>query len=152
MSHRWNATFVFAVKNETDGPRAHKCRVMIVDDKLPIREAIRELLTSYDNVDIVGEAGDGNAAVEMALSCQPDVILMDLNMPMMNGIEAARRIKSWWNDITIIGLCGVQDNYTMDAFRRAGASVTISKNALNRLQAAIIGACCHKAHARTPAE
>jgi DNA-binding NarL/FixJ family response regulator len=108
---------------------------MIVEDNLPIRHAIRELLTSYGDVEIVAEAGDGNEAVELACSCQPDVILMDLNMPTMNGISACRRIKSSWNNISIIGLCGDQDGYTMDAFRKAGALGAISKNRLNELQA-----------------
>jgi len=140
--------YVIAVSNEADRTQFHKCRVMIVDDNLPIRHAIRDLLKIYHDVEIVAEAGDGNEAVDLASSCQPDVILMDLNMPSMNGIEAARWIKSSWNDISIIGLCAVQDGYTMDAFRKAGASGTISKNTLNQLQAAIQGACCNKAHAR----
>jgi DNA-binding NarL/FixJ family response regulator len=143
-----NDIFVCAVENEAEPTSSHKCRVVIVDDNLPIRQAIRELLTSYDDIEIVAEAGDGNEAVALALSCQPDVILMDLNMPTMNGIEAARWIKSSWNDISIIGLCAVPDSYTMATFHKAGASATISKNTLHQLQAAIQGACCHKAHAR----
>ncbi len=124
---------------------------MIVDDSLPIRQAIRELLTLNHDVEIVGEAGDGNEAVHLAFTCKPDVIIMDLNMPIVNGIEAARRIKSSWNNITIIGLCGEQDGYTVDVFRKAGALATISKNGLNHLEAAIQGACCNKAHVRAPA-
>ena len=150
MNHRRNAIFVFTVEREAE-PQSHKCRVMIVDDNVPIRHAIRELLTLNDDVEIVAEAGNGNEAVELALRCQPDVILMDLNMPMMNGVKAARWIKSLWNDISIIGLCGVPDTYTVDAFRRAGAVATISKNRLNQLPAAIQGACSHKAHARARA-
>jgi DNA-binding NarL/FixJ family response regulator len=121
---------------------------MIADDAILIRHAIRELLTTDDDFEIVAEAGDGKEAVELALRCQPDVILMDLNMPTMNGIQAARWIKSLWNDISIIGLCGVPDSYTLDALRRAGALATISKNRLNQLPAAIHGACSHKAHTR----
>jgi DNA-binding NarL/FixJ family response regulator len=54
----------------------------------PVRVTLRHLLKSYDDVQIVGEAGDGKQALQMMASCQPDVILMDLNMPRMNGIEA----------------------------------------------------------------
>jgi len=136
------------VSNDTKHPLSHKCRVVIVDDNFLIRQAIRELLTSYDDVEIVGEASDGNEAVDLASRCQPDVILMDLNMPTVNGIKAARLIKSSWNDISILGLCGDQDGYTMDAFRKAGAWATLSKNTLNRLHTAIQGVCCNKAHAR----
>jgi DNA-binding NarL/FixJ family response regulator len=124
---------------------------MIVDDCLPIRQAIRELLTLYNEVEIVGEAGNGSEAVALATRCQPDVIIMDLNMPTMNGIQAARCIKSSWNDISIIGLSSVADSYTLDAFHKAGAAATISKNTLNQLRAAIQGACCHKAHGRSRA-
>lgn len=135
--------------NAADHSAAHRCRVMVVEDNLAIRDAIRELLTSYNDVEIVCEAGDGNTAVELALSCQPDVILMDLSIPTISGIEASKRIKSSWNNISIIGMCGVQDSYTIEAFRKAGASSTISKNTLGQLQTAIRGACCHKAHAGT---
>ena len=135
--------------NAADHSETHKCRVMIVEDHPAIRDAIRELLAVYEDVEIVCDADDGNAAVELALRCQPDVVLMDLNMPTMSGIEAAKRIKSSWNNISIIGMCGVQDGYTIEAFHRAGASSTISKNTLGQLQTAIRGACCHKAHAGT---
>jgi DNA-binding NarL/FixJ family response regulator len=65
-----------------------KCRILLVDDHAPIRGALRGFLSAFDDLDIIGEAGDGQEAIEMVEACQPDVILMDLNMPRMNGIEA----------------------------------------------------------------
>jgi DNA-binding NarL/FixJ family response regulator len=98
---------------------------MLVDDHAPIREALRSFLSSYEEVQIIGEAADGRQAVDMAEACQPDVILMDINMPRMNGIEAANLIKKSCDATVIIGLCAVQDGYTMEAFMRAGEIVCI---------------------------
>jgi DNA-binding NarL/FixJ family response regulator len=114
---------------------------MLVDDHAPIREAVRSLLSSYEDVQIIGEAADGRQAVNMAEACQPDVILMDINMPRMNGIEAANLIKKSCDDTVIIGLCAGQDDYTIEAFMRAGATAVLSKHRLNDLHATIRQAC-----------
>jgi DNA-binding NarL/FixJ family response regulator len=114
-----------------------KCRIMLVDDHAPIREAVRSMLSSYEDVQIIGEAADGRQAVTMAEACQPDVILMDINMPRMNGIEAANLIKKSCDATVIIGLCAVQDGYTMEAFMRAGATAVVSKDRLSDLHATI---------------
>jgi DNA-binding NarL/FixJ family response regulator len=120
--------------------QSDKCRILLVDDYAPIREALRDLLSIYDDLDIVGEAADGQAR-DMAEACQPDVILLDSNMPRMNGIEAASLIKKSCAHSVIIGLCVVQDRYTMDAFMRAGATAVVSKDRLSDLQSTIQRAC-----------
>ena len=122
----------------------HRCRVLLVDDHPPIRNVLRALLTSYDDIQIVGEAGDGKQALEIVASCQPDVILMDLNMPVMNGIEAANLIKKSWKETVIIGLCAVQDAYTMEAFLKAGALAVVTKDRFDHLHSTIQRACQHK--------
>lgn len=71
--------------------RSHKCRVLLVDDHERIREALRALLIAYDDVQIVGEARNGEEAIEQVASCQPDVILMDTTMPTMNALGAKTR-------------------------------------------------------------
>ena len=71
---------------------ASKIRVLIADDHALVRKGLRALLSTKDDLDIVGEAGDGRAAVEQARSLEPDVILMDIQMPGMNGIEAIKQI------------------------------------------------------------
>lgn len=68
--------------------RSHKCRVLLVDDHERIREALRALLIAYDDVQIVGEARNGEEAIEQVASCQPDVILMDTTMLTMNALGA----------------------------------------------------------------
>jgi NarL family two-component system response regulator LiaR len=69
-------------------------RVLIVDDHTIVRKGIRALLTEIESVEVVGEAADGQEAVAQANRLQPDVILMDLAMPKMDGIEATRQIKT----------------------------------------------------------
>jgi DNA-binding NarL/FixJ family response regulator len=113
---------------------SHICRVLLVDDHPAMRWAMRTLLTSYGDVQVVGEAGDGKEAIEQAASCQPDVILMDINMPQMNGIQATSAIRETWKDMSIIGLCAVQDVYATDAFLKAGALAVYSKDRFENLQ------------------
>src|SRR5258706_14051043 len=67
-------------------------RVLICDDHPDFRQGLRALLETASDVDVVGEAADGDAALRAAVALQPDIILMDLNMPGINGIEATRRI------------------------------------------------------------
>ena len=88
-----------------------KCRILIVDDYQPIRETMRSLLTLHDDIQVIGEAADGNEAIQMVTACRPDVILMDLNMPKRNGIDAAQEIKKAWKEAVIIGVCAVRDEY-----------------------------------------
>ena len=71
----------------------HKCRILLVDDHARIRETVRSLLSSFEDPQIVGEAADGQEAIDVVEACQPDVVLMDINMPRMNGIEATTLIK-----------------------------------------------------------
>ena len=70
-----------------------KITVILVDDFVPWRARVREMLDHHSNWDIIGEAGDGSEAVEKAVQLQPDIVILDLSMPRMNGIEAARLIR-----------------------------------------------------------
>jgi len=119
----------------------NKCRILLVDDHAPTRETLRKVLASYDDLHIMGEAADGKEAIQMVEECQPDVILMDIRMPRMNGVEATTLIKKSWNHVVIIGLCVIQDRYTVDAFMRAGVSAVISKDRLEDLHSTIDRAC-----------
>ena len=120
---------------------SQKCRVLLVDDHAPFREALRNLLSLHDDLQIVGEAADGREAVQMVETLQPDVILMDIRMPRMNGVEASSVIMKSRNDAIIIGLCVVPDRYTVDAFMKAGATAVISKDRLENLHSTIQRAC-----------
>jgi DNA-binding NarL/FixJ family response regulator len=115
-----------------------------VDDYEPLRIALRNLLEHSEDLRVVGEATNGIEAIQRVASCQPDVVLIDMNMPAMNGIAASREIKKSWKDTIIIGLVAVVDSYSTDAFMKAGASTVISKTKVDDLYLAIRRACRDK--------
>ena len=115
----------------------HKCRVLLVDDHVPIRITLRRMLTGYDNVHVVGEACDGKQAIELVPLYQPHVVLMDFYMPRMNGIEAARIMKESWQEIVIIGISTAPDTFITDAFVKAGALAVVSKGQVDHLYSTI---------------
>jgi DNA-binding NarL/FixJ family response regulator len=121
-----------------------KCRILLVDDYLPIREEFDRLLAREPDFEIVGEAANGKEAITLVSACRPDVVLLDINMPIMNGIEAAKLIKASWPETTIIGLCEVKDTYTIDAFMKAGAGAVLSKASIDQVQSTIRRACPEK--------
>jgi DNA-binding NarL/FixJ family response regulator len=104
--------------------------LLIVDDDVRFRETLRHLLSQLDDVVILGEAGDGDEALRLAEALHPDVVLMDLGMPRMNGVEATRRLKASRPDLVVIVIT-VHDN---DAYRRtalaAGAEAFLVKKTL----------------------
>ncbi|MGC1404364.1 MAG: response regulator transcription factor [Thermodesulfobacteriota bacterium] len=74
----------------------NKKRTLIVDDYPGVREGLRSLLSSHQDFDIVGEAGDGLEAIELVSKLHPDLVLMDMSMPRMDGMTAIREIKKKW--------------------------------------------------------
>jgi DNA-binding NarL/FixJ family response regulator len=81
-----------------------RLQVLIVDDSPQVRQELRTLLTLAGDIEIVGEATDGLEAVRLAEALQPDVVLMDLEMPVLDGYEAARQIKSRWPACRVVAL------------------------------------------------
>jgi DNA-binding NarL/FixJ family response regulator len=118
-----------------------KCRLVLVDDYAPLRAALRNLLHHFDDMEVIGEATNGQEAVQRVASCQPDVVLMDMNMPTMNGIDASSEIKKSWKETIIIGLVAGADPQSTDAFMKAGASAVISKDKFGDMFSAIRRAC-----------
>lgn len=105
-------------------------RVLIVDDQVLVRAGLRTILEEEDDIEVVGEAGDGQEAIAMAGTVAPDVILMDIRMPNMDGLEATRRICSTEAPPHIVMLTTFDlDEYVYEALR-AGASGFLLKDAL----------------------
>ena len=119
----------------------NKCRVLLVDDHVPRRIALRNALARYADIQIVGEACDGKQAVEQVRACQPDVILMDIHMPRMNGIQAASAIKGSSQEVAIIGLCAVEDLHATNKFLKAGALAVVLKDRVEDLHSTLQRAC-----------
>jgi DNA-binding NarL/FixJ family response regulator len=102
-------------------------RVLIVDDISQVRQDLRTLLTLAGGIDIVGEAGDGAEAVRLAGNLQPEVVLMDLEMPVMDGLEAARRIKKEQPQCRVIILTIYDDQAEREKAFLSGADLFLEK-------------------------
>ncbi len=104
-------------------------RLLLVDDHAVVRSGLKMLLASEADVEIVGEAGSGSEAVSAAGSARPNVILMDIGLPDMTGIEAARLIKSKYPNIFIVALTIHEDEEYFFKMLEAGASGYVPKRA-----------------------
>jgi DNA-binding NarL/FixJ family response regulator len=107
---------------------ADKIRVIIVDDHPVFRQGLRNVLASHDDLDIVGEAGDGEEAIAVAQELLPDVVMMDINLPKMNGLQATRRLKLSNPEINVIMLTAYDDEEQIYHAVRAGASAFHAKD------------------------
>ncbi len=103
-------------------------RVLLVDDDEWTRQLLQDLLESYPDTTIVGQAGDGREAVALATIHQPDVILMDIALPYLDGIEATRRIKKECPRTLVIGISGHFAPPLYNAMRTAGAVAFVCKS------------------------
>ncbi len=111
-----------------------KIRVIIVDDHPLVRKGCSALLKLEDSIEIVGEAADGEEAIEKSRDLQPDVVLMDITMPVMDGFEATAKITHHWPDIKVLILSMHDEAEYAQKLRKSGASgyalKSISINAL----------------------
>jgi DNA-binding NarL/FixJ family response regulator len=106
-----------------------RLRVLIADDHPLFRDGIRTLMTAVSDMELVGEAETGDEAVQMATALQPDVVLMDVQMPGLNGIEATRRIHHASPHIAILMVTMFDDDNSVFSAMRAGARSYILKGA-----------------------
>jgi len=113
-------------------------RVLLADDHAMVRQGLRSILDSYEDITIVGEAANGVEAVNLTEDLKPHVVVMDLNMPLMDGIEATSRITRANPSIVVIGLSVRNDREAEEAMRQAGASGYLTKeSAAEQLHQAI---------------
>ena len=109
--------------------QGEKIRVLVVDDHTMVRQGLRSVLESYPDVEVVGEAVDGEEAVAFAARLQPSLVVMDINMPKMNGIEATAAITARYPGIVVIGLSVQAGGAHAEAMRKAGAFTLLTKEA-----------------------
>lgn len=104
-------------------------RVLVADDHVVIRSGLEQLLSTVDDIELIGLVSDGASAVSAALAERPDVVLMDLSMPVMDGIEATRQIHAARPDVHVVVLTSFSDNRRIVEALRAGASGYLLKHA-----------------------
>jgi DNA-binding NarL/FixJ family response regulator len=119
-------------------PRGNPIRILLVEDHALVIEELRVLLQTYPNIEIVDQARDGEEAVAKAAKLQPAVVLMDVNLPKLDGIAATRQIKTKHPNILVIGLTVAAEDYVLYAMLKAGASDVLKKgNLVNDLYRAV---------------
>lgn len=104
-----------------------RIRILLADDHRILRLALATILRDEQDLEVVGEAGDGQEAVELAARCHPDVILMDVTMPRLSGIEATRQITAAWPRVRVIGLSMHEEDGMAAQMRAAGAIAYLTK-------------------------
>ena len=118
-----------------------RIRVLVADDHAVMRQSLALMLSQEPDIEVVGEAQDGAEAVTLAENLRPDVILMDISMPGMNGIEATRSISAVHSQICVIGLSMYEEGERSQAIRDAGATDYVTKSAPKAHLIAAIRGC-----------
>jgi DNA-binding NarL/FixJ family response regulator len=119
-------------------PGNNMVRVLIVDDQFIVRQTFRCILKHYANIEVVGEASDGDEAIAYTGRFQPAVVVMDIHMKKVDGITAARLIKTQYPHVLVLGFSADVQSYNVSAMQQAGAFEVLRKeDAMNNLYAAI---------------
>ena len=111
-------------------PSARPLRVLVADDEPLFVETVKALLAGDDRVEVVGTASNGQDAVDLANALVPDLTLMDISMPVLDGIEAARRIRLEQPSATVLILTGSSIATDIDRARQAGVAGFLTKDRL----------------------
>ncbi|MGC4098608.1 MAG: PAS domain S-box protein [Nitrospira sp.] len=104
-------------------------RVLLVDDHLMVRQGLKAILNAYTDIELVGEAGTGEEAVRLVDKLRPTVVVMDINLPRLDGIEATKQIMGLYPETVVIGLSVNASKETEEAIKRAGAVRLLTKDA-----------------------
>ena len=115
-------------------------RVLLVDDSEDIRRLLKRVVSDDDEITIVGEASNGQEAVDKVRDTEPDVVVMDVQMPGMSGIQATREIKERWPEVSVLGCTSSSDRTVVRAMSRAGASANIDKTKAGSLLVPLVKA------------
>ena len=123
------------LESEENDPKSHlseqkgysKVRVLIVDDHQMMRSGLRKLINGQEDLEVVAEASDGTEVMDTVKSSRPDVIIMDVDMPKKNGIEATLEVHSIYPKLPVIGLSLHDNKEVANAMMNAGARAYISK-------------------------
>ena len=111
-------------------PQMRPVRVLIADDEPLFVETVEALLAGDERVEVVGTAANGKQAVELATALTPDVTLMDISMPILDGIEATRLIRESFPNACVLVLTGSSISADVDRARQAGVAAFITKDRL----------------------
>jgi DNA-binding NarL/FixJ family response regulator len=115
-----------------------KKRIVIAEDHTIVRDGLRSLISSNDDIDVIGEAGDGMEAIRCVNAKKPDLVLLDLNMPRMDGISAIKEIKKRSPDVKILALTMHKDEeYILEAFRSGADGYCIKTSSGEEVLSAI---------------
>lgn len=122
-------------------------KVLICDDQVVVREGLRAILSTARNIEVVGEAGDGDEALQEVARLGPDVVLMDLKMPVMNGVQATRAIRDHYPNTRVLVLTTFDaDEWVFDAVRSGAAGYLLKDTSREGLIAAIEGTVAGKSY------
>jgi DNA-binding NarL/FixJ family response regulator len=108
--------------------RPDKIKILLADDHPLMRTALRDLIEQEEDLLVVGEAGDGSEAVRLTEALEPDVVIMDISMPVMNGVEATKKIKDLKPETSVLILTVHTDIHTIFSILQAGASGYLVKS------------------------
>ena len=103
--------------------------IMLVDDHQVIRTGLKSFLQTQPDLEVVAEASNGQEAITLALETRPDIIIMDISMPEMDGLEATRQLKGKWPQVTVLALTVHEDKFYFMKMLEAGASGYLTKQA-----------------------
>ena len=114
----------------------NKIKIILADDQVPTRHALKALLSFEPRIDIIGEAGDGSEAVQIVGELHPDLVLMDVKMPILDGLMATQKIKSSWPEIKVV-VYTMFPGFQEEAYQ-AGADYFLIKGSLGLSPSQII--------------